>query len=682
MPFLCALAFAVNVSAGPADAGKAAGPLDNAVKAYEQGQTGKALDICLEGLNKNPADRELYLYAVEILPEGHSKRAASLHAITAGAPAADDDYIYHFGLCKIYRNSGQAPEALSNCKRAMEREPTAWPVYRELGLTYSKNGKHKKAVETLSQGVELSSDNYKAYYYLAAEYEKTSDRPRALKNYLKALALVKKAADFDARSYSGIIRGKIKRLSVKKGMKRPRQASKKAAARPRMTFDACVSDAQESERKNDLAAAEKKLSACAGLMPQNAQVRLERANLLARLGKYEPAGEEYQRAAALFGKKDPPAPHFFQKGQSAGQAAPGDSNQAMAAFCHIKTAQTWSKLGDQAKTALYYQKALEINKNELNALLGLAGAYEAKADLAAAAALYERVLKVEPSNAKAKERLDDINFSLLSNAGILSELKERKAVDAAKTELSEEDLNTVKTMRQAEKRGAIDFLKGRAPLMNGLIVVRQVRGGVKLMLTMAGFKAYQSYLTRDAVGFFEKKGITLSEVFVLKDLKGKPIFDPAGNLTGDGMAAYWQAQAGTKSWLMPYEAPASVSAAASAPVKENPETEQALKDGYREISEPEFSWLLSATECPVETLTEKPGEILKLIKAPKRQRYFLCYMQGAICAMKGTNKLATYIENYRRGDTHIPETKATAFFGAKVSQGRRFCHNGKIWMGD
>ncbi|MBI4803441.1 MAG: tetratricopeptide repeat protein [Elusimicrobia bacterium] len=668
---LCALAFAANASAGPADAKKADGYLDNAVRAYEEGLAATALELCLEGLDKNPADRKLYLYAVEILPEGRSKHAAPLHAITARAPQAwgAGDYIYPLGLCKIYRNSDQVPEALANCKKAMELEPTAWPVYRELGLTYSKNGNSKKAVETLSQGVELSSDNYKAYYYLAAEYEKASDQPRALKNYHKALKLVKKAAGFDAQAHSAAIRGKIKRFSAKKNQKPAPQAPKKAAARPGVTFDACVSDAQESERKNDLAAAEKKLAACAGMMPRNARVRYDRANLLARLGRHEPAAGEYQRAAALFGKKS-------------AQALPGDSDQIMTASCHIKTAQAWSKLGDQAKTGVYYQKALEINKNDLNALLGLAGAYEAKADLAGAAALYGRILKIEPSNAKAKERLDGINFDLLSKAEILSELKERKAVDAAKAELSEEDLDTVKIMRQAEKRGAIEYLKSRMFLMNGLTVAGQAPGGVKLLLTLAGFKAYQGCLTRDAVGFFEKKGITLRDVFLLKDLKGKPIFDPAGKLTLDGMAAYWEAQAGTKSWLTPYETAAAILEAASGKDRENPETEQALKDGYKEIFEPEFLWLLRATDCPVETLTEKPGEILKLIKTPKQQRYFLCSAQGALCAMKGTAKLAIYIENYRRGDTHIPGTKGTAFFGAKAAQGRRFCHNGKIWLGE
>lgn len=683
--FLLLFLAAAGAVRSAAEEQKKASPFEEAVSAYEQGQAGKALDICLDGLEANPSDRTLYLYALEILPEERSKYGALLNAVDARSGAGPDDYARFIGLCKIYRTTGRAADALPNCKKARELEPTVWQVYRELGLTYSKSGNRKKALEFLSQGVEISSANYKAHYYLAAEYERSGDRARALKHYRRALELAKNAEGFDSRSYSGTIEERIKRLSGKKapapklpeagkkaGAAQPAvQPAKKAAAAPPPTLEACVREADGARKKDDFAGAEKQLSGCAAMAPQDAAVRYDHADMLLRLGKYEQAVAEYQLAADLFVKKSP-------------GKTPGPKALGMAAACHIKTARTWAKLGDKPKTGLYYQKALDIDKNNLDALFGLAEADEAVPDPAAAAALYERILKIEPSNAKAKQRLTEIRFTLLSNTELLAELKERRVVDPSETELSEDDIAKAKNMRAAEKRGAIEYLKGRTMVMSGFTVSRQADGGVKLLLTGAGFNAYHSYITRDAIKLFETKGVTLRDMFSLKDLKGKPIFDPGGKLTSTGITAYWQAEDGAKSWLLSYEAPPPPpDAPAPAKEKDPAEVTRAEKDGYREISEQEYSWLLVATKCPENILTEKPGEILKIMQSAAQKRYFICYVQGALCSMRGTAKLGLYIEGYRHGDTTIAKVgRTTDFFGSGGTDRKTFCRNGKIWLGD
>ena len=651
---------------GPGAAGKDQA-LREASGYYRGGSAGKALETCLAALDKNPYDEDLYAYALEIFPDGPSKSAAALRAITEKASARQaDKYIYYLGFCKLFRNSGQLPQALSNCKKARVLEPTSFPVYRELGLTYSASGDGARAVETLAQGVEISSDNYKAYYYLAAEYERLKNYPSALRNYRKALGLLGAGGDLDAGTYHSLIRGKIKKLEampVKKtasakasapaGRTGAAAGRKAAPAVPKQNYESCAKEAEALKETGNIPAIQTKLAECETLSPREPQAKIDRAGYLTRLGKYEEAAEEYKKASALFGAKD-----------------------LMTAFCHLKTADLYLKLNDAPNAARYYTKALEINKNDLNAMLGLAAASEARADNKTAGELYARVLKAEPSNAKARERLDELTFSLLSPSQLLEELRARGAADEGKLAASPDDLKLLKIMRLAERNGAVDYLRSKTAYTSGLILEKLEQEQVRLSLTLLGYKSYQNYLSRDAVAFFEKKGIDLRDIFTLRDLRGLPLFGTGGRLTDEGMRAYWQAQTGEKSWLMHYEAVAS-------PEEEKltAEAEKLLKSGFKEISEAEYLWLMKVTDCPDDILRTPPCDI-KLLKMQRTTKYFLCYLQPPQCSGESA-KLATYVERYRNGDTEMSEqTRSTAFFGSGGIAKKRFCYQGKIWYGE
>ncbi|MEI7482094.1 MAG: tetratricopeptide repeat protein [Elusimicrobiota bacterium] len=624
---------------------------------YQLGSTGKALDVCITALNKNPADKNLYSYALEILPEGPSTHAAALREITDKAYAnKTDEYIYYLGFCKLFRGAGQLPQALSNCKKARALDPTSWTVYRELGLTYSASGDGARAVATLTQGAELSQDNYKAYYYLADEHERLKNDTDALENYRKSLSLIRTANDPAAQIYSGLIQGKIKMLAAKPAKK---PAPAKTPAKPvesgasEKLFKACENDAENLKKSGDTIKIENKLADCSALAPRNPQIKINRAAYLLRLGKYTVAIEEYQKAAALLGGSDP-----------------------MTAFCHLKIAQTYFKLNDITKAVQHYTKALEINKNDLNAMLGLAEACEAKADLKTAGDLYARILKAEPGNTKAREHLDKINFNLLSNSQLLDELRDRGEADDKKTAASPDDLKLLSAIHRAERNGAVDYLRAKTIYTNGLFLEKQEKHSVRLMLTLAGFKSYQGYLTRDAIIFFEKKGITLRDIFTLRDLKGLPVFDPGGRLTGEGMQAYWLAVTGEKTWLMHYEAVAT-------PEEEKltAEAEKLMSAGFREISESEYLWLMKATDCPDDILRSAPCDI-RLLKMQRSVKYFLCYFPPPTCSAEAST-LSTYIERYRASDSGISElTRSTDFFGSGGVAKKRFCNQGKIWNGE
>ncbi|HBB67486.1 MAG: hypothetical protein A2X28_05400 [Elusimicrobia bacterium GWA2_56_46] len=623
--FLCLLSLIRPAPAGTVAENPA---LREAAKYYELGRIDKALETCIAALEKDPADENIYAYALEILPEGRSKYHTPLLAITDKAAALKTGtYLYYLGRCKLARGAGQAAAALPNCKKARELDPTAWPVYRELGLTYSSLGDGDRAAETLTQGAELYPGSYKTYYCLAAEYEKQKNTADALTNYRKALELLSASEDSGRRAQTALLRNKIERLSAD-------ARSKTAQKKPGATNPA--PRAPNPAPKESFAD------------------RMKTAEYLTRLGKYEDAAEEYRKAAELFGKTDP-----------------------MAAFCHLKAGQIYFKLNKMNKAILYYGKALEANGNDLNAMLGLAAAYEAGGEPKKAEAMYARVLKAEPANAKARERLDEISFALLSDSQLLEELRGRGAPDDKKTVPSPEDVNLLKAIRLAERNGAVDYLRAKTSYTKGSIVEKQEPDHVRLILTLAGFKNYRNYLTRDAVNFFEKKNIPLRDIFTLRDLAGRPLFDKGGHLTQEGMRAYWNGGTGVKSWLMRYETVSN----SPEDDKFNARIRELLKTGFMEISEPEYLWLIKATDCPEDVLQAPPCGI-KMLTAPGLRKYFLCHVETELCYTSAAMILSGLVERYRAGDTWIPETGGTtAFFGTGGGEKRRFCHNGRIWNG-
>jgi len=364
--------------------------------------------------------------------------------------------------------------------------------------------------------------------------------------------------------------------------------------------------------------------------------------------------KEYGRAAVLYG-------------------SPGK----MAAFCRIKSAETWIKIGTPAKAVEQYNLALAANPGDLNALKGLAAALEARSDLSGALAVYETILKLSPSEGRIRARCEEIKAARLTVDQMLAELLLRQAIDARKTALLPDDIKLFKTMKAAEIGGAVDFLKARAPSFRGLTVEKKNPEGSKLLLTGAGYKAYNFYATRDAVKFFEAQGVGLREIFKLRALNGAPLFDAAGKLTAEGEDVWRKAAPGEKTWLLTYE-----------PVPQSPAAQQAEKDmseftaqGYEEISEPEYLWLLRLTDCPPEVLTADPLN-MKIITDGARMRYFVCFQEQALCMNPMNKVLPADIASYRNGTTDVSESNAsTAFFGTGAVKRHRLCENGKIWTG-
>ena len=620
-----------------------------------RGSESKALEIALEGLKTSPSDRELFLYAVELLPETPSRYAAPLaEAAHAMADKAKDDYAWPLGLCKALRVSGRTQEAVADCRKAMELDPTAYPPYRELGLTYEASGDSRKAGETLAQGVEIASSSYQAHYQLARILENNGDLARSRRTYAAALALAKREPGLDAKYYGALIKAGVKRLDLKAAaVKAP--APEPELPNKKQRYTVCLGKFHDEVNKDNLLNAIDVGAACMKISPGDPGLAEERAPLLVRSGKYEEGIKEYERAAALYGPKNPKS-----------------------AFLRIKAAETCGKLGDSAGALAQYRLAAEANPGDMNALKGLAAALEARSDFKESMTVYEAILKLEPANARAKTRLEELRMEFLSNDQILEELKTRKAIDAQKTVLQPEDIKLFKSIRAAEISGGVDYVRANAASPNGLTIELKTQDSIKVLLTGAGYKTYVLLATRDAISFFEKQKIGMRDIFKLRDREGNDIFDKPGHITPEGAEAWRKALAGTKTWLMPYEAVAESPAA----VQANKDIAEAQQLGYRELSEPEYIWLLRATNCPEDVMKAPPLK-MKVVNDGARVRFLLCYVQNSFCMNPDNAKLVPYIEAYRSGDDRLSDAKtSTAFFGTGGVKKYHFCENGKIWQGE
>ncbi len=605
-------------------------------------------------LKASPGDRTLLLRAVELsadLPGSAAALESSAGLVLKKDPA---DYAGFLALCKAMRCSGRAKDGLPNCRRAMELDPTAYPSYRELGLSYAAAGNPRRAAETLQQGVELSSSICQAYYTLANVLEKRGDAVRAHSYYEKGLTLPP-----DPLNYHALLRAGARR-TVQAAKKPPRaQAAARIKAVPPAVTAAqlppCMEKFKAEFLKDNLGSALEQSEACLKLAPRDAGLASERAPLLVRLGRYEDGVKEYERAARLYGEKDP-----------------------MSAFCRVKAAETWLKLGDSAQALAQYKLALTAKPGDLNALKGLAAAQEARSDTAGALETYSAIIKLEPGNDKLRARQEELKSALLTDEQILQELRLRQAIDEQKTALQPEDAKLYKAVKAAELSGAVDYLKAKAPTAQGLTMKREAEGGTKLLLTGAGYKSYVYYATQDAVKFFEKKGIGLREVFQLRSLSGAELFDNAGKLTPEGEVVWRGSGEVSKTWLLTSE-----------PVPDSPLAIQAKAQiaelhahGYEEISEPEYLWLLRATDCPEITLKSSPVSAINQIYDGLHMHYMLCYDEKALCLNQCNNKLPTYIASYRNNDTAINDSKySTGFFGRGAIKRHRFCEDGEVWMG-
>lgn len=370
-----------------------------------------------------------------------------------------------------------------------------------------------------------------------------------------------------------------------------------AAAAPE-TMTACLEQGKKAYADKQISQAKDIFTRCVKINPSNEQAQLSLAGALLTLDDLDGAEKAFQTALKRMNRTSP------------------------------YLSYTYSMLGDialkrrQNKEALaWYGKSLEINPANVNSLVGKGVITEYQGDNQGAAEFYRSALAVEPLNLVARKRLINLEPEYMTDAEILSALKQRYAVKPEVKELSDENRALFAAIHRAEQRRGVDYLKNKYPKMppEFTVTINRNTDFQREMLTLAGYTALEKHIGQDALSVFQRAGVPIKDVFALRNMRGEKVFKEDSTLTDAGFTVYTEALQNRKTFLLPSESlPPTPEFLAQVARRE-----KELKDaGYLEISRSELKMIENQTHCSEETLFNKLGIYVLPINKNTR-RYFV-----------------------------------------------------------
>lgn len=303
---------------------------------------------------------------------------------------------------------------------------------------------------------------------------------------------------------------------------------------------------------------------------------------------------------------------------------------------------TYSMLGDiaykrkqPAKALEMYNKSLEYNTANVNSLVGRGLVLEYDGERGKAAESYQSASAVEPLNFIARNRLISLEPDYMSDEQMLVALKQRHAIAPEVTELTEEHRELFGKIHQAELRRGVDYVKNRRIRGENdqVVTINKNTSFSRDMLTLSGYNNLEKSVAQDAVNTFQQIGISLQDVFELRDLTGAKIFTKESTLTEPGFFAYVEALKGRKLYLLPKEDVPPTSAVRK---KINTTIENLKKTGYIEITASEMKNIETETKCSRRTMQTKLGLVIVPI-TKKKSRYFVFAGENANDSLVGAS---------------------------------------------
>jgi Tfp pilus assembly protein PilF len=420
----------------------------------------------------------------------------------------------------------------------------------------------------------------------------------------------------------------------------PSPVSKKEA---RKELKICIEQARDLYKQNNLLKSQKKYEDCLRISPTDIDARISLAGILLLRKDYENSKKEFTRCLKLV-----------------------PSKSALASYCHSMLGDIAMALKNTETAKNHYLKSLETGNINANSQVGLARIYELEKNWHKAFAAYRVGLIWDPGNKKAIEAAKRIKPYIMTAGEILADLKERKAVAADKVELTPSDKKLFYKISQAEQLGAIDYIKSKMKVIHPSYIMRRMtkKQSPTLHLTYRGFEVYRKLISKDAKKLFKKRGVSSKYLFIARDKKGRKVFDPRlGLLTYDGFNVYYKMLEGENPYILssvPMQAENEENEnILSMPIDERQITEL-KKQGFEEISSPEYIWIKEATNCSELTLVKDLD--LKIVRTPRQSRYLI----DALGIRKDLGTFKILVDKYRRGDfsTDTDDSKThRAFFG-------------------
>ncbi|MDR0645597.1 MAG: hypothetical protein LBG46_00995 [Elusimicrobiota bacterium] len=371
---------------------------------------------------------------------------------------------------------------------------------------------------------------------------------------------------------------------------------------------ACLNLGKESFNEKEFAHAEEVFKDCLKQNPSDINVLLSLGGTQIVLGKFNEASPHLLRARQLM-----------------------LTNKSLSHFAYVN-----SLLGDIAmrkpdikEAALYYDAALRVQPANINSLVGKGITEEKSGRINEAVSLYRRALAVDFTNIVARERLIALEPDILNDEELLLSMKERNIADPAASSFNEQEKALLSKMLTAEKNKAMDWLSGKygGKIPKGFIVERD--GGkiyARKMLTLLGYEDLINHLSAEAKQFFLDRKILPGDIFKLKNFDGKPVFDDKGILTDEGMDVYTKGLNGIIAYVKPGELLPSTIAEIDALAT------RYKKQGYSEISTPEFLWLMRHTQCSEETLLKDVNVKVINISAAIKRIFVVSDEKKAFCS--------------------------------------------------
>lgn len=370
------------------------------------------------------------------------------------------------------------------------------------------------------------------------------------------------------------------------------------AANTSVAMSACLSEGKQFFKNKEYQKASDKFNKCVQLNPSDVDAQLSLAGTLLTQDKFSEAEEHF---SAALKNMDRASPYW---------------------------SYTYSMLGDialkqqQNELALnMYSKSLSYNTANVNSLIGKGVIEEYQGNKKTAADHFRSALAVEPLNLIARKRLIGLEPDYFSDEEILTALKQRYAIAPETKKLTDEKRDLFYHIHLAEQRRGVEYLKNKFPHLpqEYTVTLNKDTDFARDMLTLEGYNALQKQLGQDAVNAFQKAGVPVKDLFRLRTLKGKPIFDDNSFLTDEGFYAYTETLRGKKGYLLPSEEVAPSQAILK---KADAAAQRLQKDGYIEISFAELKMIEKETLCSVDTLKNKMG-VYFLPITKKQHRFFV-----------------------------------------------------------